>query len=453
MNTKKVRYYYWIIREFTKKNARLIFISFLISIISIVATISVSPYLVNLASSKTEIIGLVGPYSPNTLPYEVVSKISNGLVFVNEKGETQPVLANSWEVLESGKLYRFHLKKNLLWNDGKPFTAKDITYSFRDVQTITTDENTISFQLKKPLAIFPTYLAQPILKYPLIGVAGLYKVSRTKVQYGTIKELYLTPNKPNLPILVYKIYDNESKLIDAYKLGEINEMTITKKSLADDFANWKNTDVSKAVDYTNVMTLFFNMNNPRLKDSRELRQAIAMAINKEPLLKQGEDAFSPIPPTSWAHNPDVKKTLYNPDLAGRIIHKEVTSSSSATMTLATYFDYSDMADEMKQNLVDAGLPTEVNIIPFGKPDTFDLFLAVWRVPVDPDQYYFWHSTQQQSNVTGYKNPKIDKLLEDGRDTLKVSERKKIYENFQRSLVDDFPATFLYYPNTYIIKRK
>ena len=82
-----------------------------------------------------------------------------------------------------------------------------------------------------------------------------------------------------------------------------------------------------------------------------------------------------------------------------------------------------------------------------------MLLAFWKVPQDPDQYFFWHSTQKQGNITGYKNVKIDKLLEDGRNTLAIEKRKKIYYDFQKVFMDDLPAVFLYYPNVYTISRK
>lgn len=44
-------------------------------------------------------------------------------------------------------------------------------------------------------------------------------------------------------------------MINAYKLGQINQMTY-QKSIADVFLQWKNTKVEKVVDYSNLLTLF-----------------------------------------------------------------------------------------------------------------------------------------------------------------------------------------------------
>ncbi len=87
------------------------------------------------------------------------------------------------------------------------------------------------------------------------------------------------------------------------------------------------------------------------------------------------------------------------------------------------------------------------------PDNFDFFMAYLKIPQDPDQYYFWHSTQTNSNLGGYKNMKVDLLLEKGRSTLNLEERKKYYLDFQKALQDDPPALFLYFPYVYEIKRK
>lgn len=451
-NSKKLRYYYWIVIEFTKKHARLFLLSFLLSIITFVSIISLSPYLVSYVTTKKDVIGMVGAYDYNNLPDQILSKISNGLVFIDEKGQIVPILAESWEHLDKGTTYRFHLRKNLYWNNGKKFTAQEVNYKFKDVETKIDDDYLITFKLKKPLPIFPTYLTKPVIKYPLIGVAGLYKVERIRQEFGNIREVSLTPNKAELPILVYKFYDNETKMINAYKLGEINQMMVTKKSIADLFSTWKNTQIRKDVDYSHLLTLFFNMDNPLLKE-RDVRHAIVMAINKQPLLQQGEEAVGPVPPLSWAYNPNLKNIQYNPELAEKLLKKYIEATSAATFTLDTYYDYLDVSDSVKDSLDKVGLKLKTNVLSYEEPTSFDLLLAYWKVPLDPDQYYFWHSTQVQGNVTKYKNIKVDKLLEDGRNTVDIKAREDIYYDFQRVLNDDTPADFLYYPYIYTISRK
>ena len=87
------------------------------------------------------------------------------------------------------------------------------------------------------------------------------------------------------------------------------------------------------------------------------------------------------------------------------------------------------------------------------PSDYQVLLRSLPIPYDPDQYIYWQSTQENTNISNYSSAKIDKLLEDGRKTLDKEQRQKIYADFQFYLVDDVPAIFLYYPKIYTIKRK
>jgi ABC-type transport system substrate-binding protein len=188
---------------------------------------------------------MVGEYNYDNLPNEILEKISSGLLYLDFRGRLIPLLVNSWEVGDNGKKYRFHIKNGILWNDGKSFSAFDINYQFKNIKVKIIDERTIDFYLDQPSAIFPLLLVKPIFRHPLIGVAGLYRVgTRIKKKYDIVKELVLYPNKKGLPTLVYKFYPSESELISAYKLGEVKEIKVYKKSLAETFKKWKNTNGS-----------------------------------------------------------------------------------------------------------------------------------------------------------------------------------------------------------------
>jgi len=427
--------------------------SFFIGFISLIGFLSVSPYL-KLMFNKQESIGLLGKYDFTNLPDEVMTKVSNGLVTISEKGEIIPVLANSWEVKDNGKQYRFYLKNNLLWNDDKKFTASDINYQFSDVKIEVVDKNILDFHLSKPLSIFPTYLSKPLIRPPLIGIAGFYKLGKYKMTNGYLTDLTLVPNTKDLTTIKYKFYGNESDLVTAYKKGEINKMTLTKKSVADTFINWKNSKIIKTVDHTRLLTLFFN-NKEKMFANKDIKDAFAMMINYQALAESGEIARGPISPTSWAYNSDLKTNTYDIETATKIVKNEAESTESAQLNLLTSFDYYDAADNIAGEIKKTGLKVDINMISYEHPDNFDLLLVFWKVPQDPDQYYFWHSTQTQKggNIGNYQNVKIDKLLEDGRSTINIEERSKFYQEFQKIIEDDPPALFLYYPYVYTIERK
>lgn len=448
---KNFRYFYWLLVEFAKKNIRLIVISFLTTIVILISFLSLAPYLRNFFLANKQVIGVIGSYTEDNLPENIMKKITNSFVYINEKGEYKPAIASSWEIKDNGARFTVKAKNGLFWNDGSSFTIKNIDFFFKDVDMKIINDNTVEFKLKKPLPIFLNYLSKPIFKSgTLVGVSGLYKVDKIKRKADYISEIYLSPNKKNLPIIIYKFYQNEKDLISAYKLGEINQMTIYRKNLADIFLNWKNSKVEKSIDYSRLLTLFINNNNPILKE-REVRQAIALAFDRTKFKNLGQDANSPIPPVSWAYNSSLKKNTYDPDLAKEILKNYITASNSAKFSLNTFYDYIDNLDLISEPLKKINLPITTSII--SNTLSFDFLLAYWNVPVDPDQYFFWHSTQKQGNISNYKNLKVDKLLEDGRSTNSIEERRRIYLDFQKVMFDDNPAIFLYYPYIYTIKRK
>jgi len=47
--------------------------------------------------------------------------------------DTIPNIAESWDVSEDGKTYTFHIRDGVKWNDGEPFTAYDVEFTFNDL--------------------------------------------------------------------------------------------------------------------------------------------------------------------------------------------------------------------------------------------------------------------------------------------------------------------------------
>jgi len=455
IGTRNIRYYYWLFLEFIKKHNKLIFLSFLISVITAVSIVTISPYISSTLVRHKRVIGLVGAYDAQSfekLPDEVLSKISSSLTTVNDKGVVLPLLASTWEHSKDEKTYTFKLRQNVLLNNGVLFNARDLSFSFRDVTTKIIDDYTLQFTLAKPLAIFPLYLTKPIILYPHIGVAGLYSVEKVKTKNGSFQEIVLSPNRKDVEPITYIFFSSEGEMITAYKRAKINEMAILNRTMANAFKNWNNSTVTKNVNYDKILTLFYNAKNPLIKE-RDFRMAVESAINYSEFSELGELASAPIPPISWAYNSTLKNKETDIEFAKKTFKRMVTASDSAKMTFLTYYDYLDMADTISSNLKDAGLPIDVSFASYSSQPEFDFMLAYLTIPTDPDQYYYWHSTQNFASLIGYKNLKVDKLLEDGRSTYKISDRKAAYIDVQKVMSDDPPALFLFYPYSYTVRRK
>ena len=160
----------------------------------------------------------------------------------------------------------------------------------------------------------------------------------------------------------------------------------------------------------------------------------------------------PISPLSWAYNPQVKEYGYDPTRFKEIMDalpKE--SKEGINIKLTTSPSLLSYAEEIARNWNEVGVPTNVQVTPV-IPSEFQVFLTILDIPKDPDQYSLWH-TDIPSNISKFSNVRIDKFLEDGRSELNFDARRKIYLDFQRYLLEDLPAAFLYHPVYYTIERK
>ncbi|MEO2136324.1 MAG: ABC transporter substrate-binding protein, partial [bacterium] len=60
------------------------------------------------------------------------------LTYDRNQDQLEPRLASSWEVSEDGLEILFHLREDVRWQDGEPFTARDIEYGFKTITDPTT---------------------------------------------------------------------------------------------------------------------------------------------------------------------------------------------------------------------------------------------------------------------------------------------------------------------------
>ncbi|MEO2153085.1 MAG: ABC transporter substrate-binding protein [Aquificota bacterium] len=64
----------------------------------------------------------------------IIGDIFSGLVKIDPKTlKVEPDLATDWEHSPDGKVWIFHLRKGVKFNDGHPFTADDVVFTFRDI--------------------------------------------------------------------------------------------------------------------------------------------------------------------------------------------------------------------------------------------------------------------------------------------------------------------------------
>lgn len=441
----KGRILFWLTSTFLSRYKKHLLSSFIGGFFIFLLTVKISPIIALLFPSK-QIVGIVGNYTPTTLPLSIQNLISFGLTKTSSEGETLPSLAVSWETKEEEKVYLFRLREDVFWHDGEKFTAQDVNYNLKGAEIRPLDQFTIEFRLKEPFSPLPLLLSQPIFKKGLIGT-GIYKVSRLKLNVDRIDLISLTPvaQKGGAPKLTFKFYPTESAAVTAFKLGEIDIL----QDLSDEynFSSWKNVEIEKKVLSNQIITIFYNLNFSLLKE-KGFRQAMNFAI---PYLDE-EKAWGPISPTSWAFSEKVKIYKFDLEKGKKLLDEGNLATNTASLTLSTFPSFLSLAQKIANSWEKLGVEILVRV-ENTIPEDFEALLTIQQIPPDPDQYPLWHSTQERTNISNLKNPKIDKLLEDGRKTFKKEERKLIYADFQKYLMDEAPAAFLYYPTVYTISRK
>lgn len=390
-------------------------------------------------------MGYVGSYTLETIPSQALLLATRPLITVDEADRPLPALASHLQVSDDGKTYDVFLKDNLKWHDGTPVDAKDISIAIKNVQINALNNKTIRFQLPNPIYSFPLALNKPVFKAESFYGVGEFRIVTIDDVDGVVKKISLAPKDKSLPNVDIKFYPTESQALEALKIGEVKTATVAN---AREVEQWPNLDVEKKVSQDEIVTVFFNNEDPILS-SRDLRQALDFAVNKSEF--DGQSATGPISPKNWAYSEQVKRYDYNTARAKELISK--AGSPSLKVTLSYTPSLEQVAKSIQKDWQAVGFDVTLKL-ERGVPKAFQAFLAVNKLSPDPDQYGLWHSSQKgTTNITAYKNVKIDKLLEDARSTEDEDTRKTLYFDFQRFLVDDAPAAFLYYPYKYQVTYK
>ncbi|PIR08913.1 hypothetical protein COV53_00535 [Candidatus Gottesmanbacteria bacterium CG11_big_fil_rev_8_21_14_0_20_37_11] len=442
---KNIQFFLMYVQVFLNKFVSKIITGILIGFILTLFLVQIYPLYVKFFGKKEVKIGLVGKFTEKSLPLSIQNQISLGLTALTSSGEATPSLAVSWSIDDKMTTYTFKLIDNIYWSDNKIFSASDVNYILSGASFKVIDNHTLQVVLKEPYAPLPVILSQPLIRPKLIGL-GFYKASNINYNGDQIDKLTLLPSDNKYPIVTYKFYPNNNEAILAFKLGEIDKLQNVND--IQDLRNWRNIKITEISLYDRIVLVIFNLQNQYFKE-KEVRQAITYAI---PKFSNFDKALSPISPQSWAYSKSIR--LYNNDLeaAEKILGENPISSQSSELVLSTYSSNLSTAQMLVNSWNQVGLHTKVKV-ERSFPENFDLFLTVLPIPPDPDQYPYWQSTQTNTNLSHYSNQKIDKLLEDGRKTIDLESRKKIYADFQKYLVDDAPVIFLYYPKVFNIERK
>jgi len=466
-----MRKLYWYVTSYVRKHGLI----FLLSIIAALLFFSfLLPFLnKKLAFKKSTYVAIIGEYTLTDLPEPIKNQLSAGLTKIGADLQAEPLLAERWVIEDDGKQYRFVLKKEVQWQDGKELKPEDVYYNFSDVQTISTP-NEVIFTLPEPFTPFTVSVSEPILrtewekrmfsgsKMKIIGI-GQYEMIDYELKSNNLSEF--TIDGPDTRY-IYRFYLTENDAVNAFKKGEVDVLL----NLSDcyDLCDWSNLEIDRELAYDSYLAVFFNNSDMLL--TKNIRQGLSYVLEKN---YGSARAIGPINPNSWAYlqgGKDYAKDFDRAverlisDLPRNPLHFELTTNSNFSEEAETIKGeleaFSPYAiekckaskDVTEKNLCDnLDIKVDIKISNFPDLNNYQLLLIGQESSIDPDQYFMWHSSQS-TNFTHYKNTRIDSLLEKGRKTLDLEERRTIYQEFQQYLLEDPPAIFLRYLNNYSIAR-
>jgi len=437
---------------------------------------------------------------------DINGQIYNGLVRYDKDLVIEGELAESWDISADNLTITFHLRKDVKWHDGVPFTAADVKFtyelyidpktptayaeSFKQVTAVEVpDPYIFVVHYDKPYApaliswgtpVHPKHLleGQDVTKSPLarkpIGT-GPYKL----VEWQSGEKIVLESNpdyfegQPYIKRIVYRIIPDMATQFLELQTGSLDFMGLSplqydRQTDTPAFRRLYNKYRYLNFGYT---YLGYNLRRTMFQDKR-VRQALAFAINKQEiidgvLLGYGAIATGPYKPDTWVYNPNVPKYDYNPEKARALLAEAGWSDSDGDGILdkdGQKFSFAIVTNQgndlrsktgeiIQRRFKDIGVEVKLRVIEwatflkeFINPGNFDATILGWTGGPEPDQYNIWHSSKtgpRQLNFINFQNAEVDRLLEDGRRVFAEKERKAYYDRFQEILAEEQPYTFLY----------
>jgi peptide/nickel transport system substrate-binding protein len=304
----------------------------------------------------------------------ITRQIFDGLVkYKGATTEVEPALAERWELSRDGRVWIFHLRRNVKFHDGTPLDAAAVVWNFErwwksshpqhenqvkagqtfeyweaqfggfDDKSIVSKveavgSHAVRITLKEPQAPFLANLAMFVfdIASPKTVEQWGTEFGKRPVGTGAYKFLEWKPNqevileanpdywgvKPRVKRVVVRNIKDNSQRLGALKAGEIHGMEGLNP---DDVAVVKrDPNLQLLLRPTNTTGyVAFNYNVKEFQDKR-VRQAFAHAINKKVIVDAlyggtGLVASQFQPPSLWGHNRELKDFEYSPARAQELL--------------------------------------------------------------------------------------------------------------------------------------
>lgn len=424
---------------------------------------------------------------------EINLLLFSGLTAHDGENNIVPALATDWSYDEETMTYTFHLREDVTWHDGEPFTAADVKFTleaimdpanqseiasnYEEIASIETpDDYTVEIALSTPNVAMLDYLTVGILPAHLLEGKDLLTDSFNQNPVGTgpykleswdmgqsitlVKNEDYFGGEPNIDTIIFKIVEDSQVKAMQLQTGELDLAQVSPTD-AEQFEGQDAYHVydMKTADYRAIA---YNFNSEFFSAHPNLPNALSYAIDRQAivdtvLLGQGEVAYSPLQMGDY-NDDSIEKFEYNPEKAKELIEADgwvlgedgiyEKDGEKLSFTIHNGQDDQvriDMSNICAQQLRAIGVDAKVAIDAETDWENQEAYMMGWGSPFDPDDHtYKVFGTDKGSNFTYYSNPEVDELLTQARETDVKEERQELYSQFLHAMTEHMPYTFLAY---------
>lgn len=494
------------------------------------------------AESKKAIVHFTEPAELLTLDttqeedftsFNAQNQVLEGLYQLNEKDETIPAVAKELpKISEDKQTYTIVLREDAKWSNGDSVTAKDFLYAFKRAVTPETapsyaslfvssiknadaiyqgkmapdqlgvetpDEHTLVIHLIKPIPYFTS-----LLTFETFFPINQAFAERQGSSYGTSAKttLYNGPfvlegweqnsdtwtyvknqnywDKKNVHVdeIQTTVVKSTSTAVNLYQTDELDRVILdgefSKQYKNDlDFQNQNDTKMGY---------LRFNQAQGKLLENRNLRKAIALAIDRDTFVKNvlgdGSIAATGFVPKNFVQNPktgeDFRKEngvqqTFDKDTAQKAFAQAKEELHKTDITLVYLTKDTDTEKKTAEYLASQiaevlpGIKFELTTLPSNNlqerylSGDYDIAFGQW-MPDFKDAITFLDMFASTSglNHVNYKNPAYDRLIQAASDTDAAEEEKRwsdLLQAEQLLLAKDYTIAPIYQQQTALLQKK
>jgi peptide/nickel transport system substrate-binding protein len=429
----------------------------------------------------------------------ITSLIFDSLVHKNAHFNLDPWLATTWETPDP-LTYRFHLRTDVHFHNGKPLTATDVKYtldSMRDGTVITAkagalahidhvdapDAATVVIHLKQPdaallwnlsdgaIGIIPAGSGRDFAFHP-IGSGPFRFVSQLQDDEVIIErnESSWQPRPAIARIRFAVVPDAITRALELEKGSADVCINCLTADMVSALAKRPNLEVESGPG-TNLNYISFNTQDSVLRDLR-VRQAIAYAMNRPLIISslwrdRAQLAESLLPPQHWAWTGDVRQYPYDPAKANALLDaggwKRANDGVRFHLTMKTSTDETSrlLAMILQQQLRDIGIALEVRSFEFAtfysdiSKGAFQMYTLRWLGGnEDPDIFGYAYDSHRfpprGANRGRYVNAVLDGLIKEAAMSSDQALRRADYVKVQQILAAELPSINLWYLDAVLV---